>query len=397
MMRIMPSGRTITLDDPEIAQLSTWMAAFNRDLPTRVLTAISAGRDMVLVSSPGGVAAELRESVTTRLRAADLVALRLTAPLAAVAALHDALRDALPSSEATGQPLILMIENAEALSAALLARLRALAALRHAGQPVLHVLLIATPSVLPLLHRSGLAALWDDATAHIRLVPGLAACLPAAAGNAAPARPGTWLPPPLLSPQGLAARGRPGSSPITRSGVVVAIGFVALAGYAAAWSLLAPTSSFRPDAAPIVDTEPVVSEAEIWPETARPPASPLALPAALAAAPVSPAAAAAGTMPLHVTVTYSRGDMAAAARARDILARLRKAGFLADGPIAGGRGAGSRVFYGFPQDGLAAAGLARNLRLSAPRQDDTLARPGEISVFVGAGEQTTETRTHPRS
>ena len=410
MTQAMTSDRTLTLEAPEIIELSSWMAGFNRDLPTRVMTAISAGRGIVLVSSPGGVAPELQAVIVSRLQAADLVSLSLTAPLGSLAALRTTISQALPGSDAAGQPLVILIDKAEALSAEMLGRLRALVALRRKGQPALHVLLIAPPSVRPLLHQSGLDDLWDDATAHIRLVPELAACLPDSISRSAPpARPGTWLPPPKLPPVSPSRLLRP-TAPRLAS---LAMAGFALAGYAAffhqsssepARTIVADARTWHVDrpapALPLAmspaTVPPVSMPASTAPARSAPVApspdvaSPsVASPSAASPSAASPSAASLGGMPLHVTVRYQRGSPAAAARAALLLSQLRRQGILADGPSPA-LGKVSHLGYGFAQDGAAAADLARRLKLAAPRLsqpgpgDASLSRPGEISIFIGA-------------
>ncbi len=384
----MPSDPTLILEAPEIVQLSSWMAAFNRDLPTRVMTAISAGRGIVLVSSAGGVAPELQAVIAARLKAADLASLRLTAPLGALAALHAAIGEALPLSTSAGQPLIVLIDKAEALSVEVLRRLQALVGLRRAGQPVLHALLIATPALLPLLRQAGLGDLWEDATAHIRLVPELAACLPEPFAKTTPAaRIETWLPPPDLPPV-LAPQPAGTVRSALRWGLLAA-GGLALTGYAAAWVFQAPAV---PVAAPV---RTIVTDAQTWQAIhpvmlPRLVMAPVSLPARIGTAALSPSAASdVGMAPLHVTIRYRRGDPAAATRAALLLSHLRQQGLLADGPLPAS-GAASRVGYGFVQDGAAAVDLANRLGLGAPHlsapdpRGADLARPGGISIFIGA-------------
>ncbi|WP_428390399.1 hypothetical protein [Lichenicoccus sp.] len=388
------------LDAPEIIRLSSWMAAFNRDVPARVLAAVAVGHGFVLVSSPGGVASTLRRAIVQRLKAADFVTLERLAPLRSLSALHDSIRDAMQGG--AGRSVVLLIDKAEALDVAMLRRLLALAALSRAGEPVLHILLLAEPAMQSLLREAGRGALWDDAAAHFRLVPELAACLPEHAAKPAPrpfdprqgggpqglARPGTWLPPPrLISPPDRITKRAP-----TRATAAWAACAIAVASLTYAWSVIAPAPKIVP--APTLP-RPIAPATTMSaaPAPAAPPVAPTVAPLTPKPPPSKPspspphAVPIGGDVALHVTVRYRRGDMQAAATATRILSRLRKAGILAAGPLPS-TDSRPAVSFGFAQDQAAAAALAKNLHFSSPQpaRGSTLNRPGEIGVFVGSAE-----------
>ena len=387
----MAHSRALILEAPEIVQLSSWMAGFNRDLPTRVLNAISAGRGTVLISSSGPVSAGLQMAVIDCLHAADIVTVRLTAPIGTLAALEAAICEALPLAGSVGQPLVVLIENAHGLTGKELRCLDTLTTLRRTGQKVLHAVLIATPAVLPVLREAGLQGVWDDATAHIRLVSELAACLREAVAPVAPVGQKTWLPPPQLPPI---------SGPRTprwhitawhrRRALGTTLGGLILAGYAGAWAFLAPVPAPPSPARTSVteaETQPLPSLA-IAPQLVLKPVFMAAPTRAAKAAPVSSPAT--GLLPLHVTLFYRNGDPAAAIRAKRLLSQLRREGVLADGPSPRS-GFASSLSYVFSQDRAAAVELARQLGFAAPRLSgsgtDALARPGEISIFVGSRDR----------
>ncbi len=370
---------TLTLEMPEVARLSSWMATFNRDVPARVLTAISAGRGLVLLSGIGAPTAELRTSLVARLGAADIPTLRLRAPLGSLDDLREPIRAAMPHPVRSGQPLIVMIEDADRLTPGILRRLRALAALQYEGQPVLHVLLIATPAVLPLLQEAGLDAVWDDATAHIRMVADLIACLPATVTPAGPPpRPGTWLPPPGPAPTSRRRAARRAA----RLPWAATVTSLTLVSFAAAWSLLTPRT------APPIRTDGIVEQSVESRSLPRLPAPSAAPRLALVPLSFSPAPNV-GDVPLHVTVRYAYGERRPAAEAARLVSQLRRRGLLVDDPLAVRGRARPSLSYDFAQDRDAAAALARSLQLGAPQlrsplaDGNLLARPGEISIFIG--------------
>ena len=401
----------------EIARLSSWMAALNGDVPDRVVSAISAGRDLVLLSSRGHIGAELRYMIVERLHAVDLLTIVQTAPLKRLQTLHDALRDAMPGGSPGSTPVVVLIERAEHLSAPALRRLRALAALRRDEQrPVLHILLLATDDMQTLLEGAGLGSLWQDAVAHIRLVPQLAACMPQPEPGPEPAslsdRPGTWLPPPKLPVPALQAAGRAGAAwqaPKRRrtllAGAAIALAILGasrlvpnMLGHApepshqapAALSASIPGSVPRPVPGPTLPL-PLPAVASPSPPDAdqapgQPVAAPALPPASVPAAmppPMSPAAAPRlNESPLHVTLRFDRDNAAADAEAKQILLRLRAEGWLADGPFPAPPRKAAGLAYGFLQDRDAAAELARTLGLRLIRSAPD--RPGEISITVGA-------------
>ena len=382
----------LALDAPEIIRLSSWMAAFNRDVPARVLAALAVGHGLVLVSSPGGVASSLRGAIVQRLKAADLVTLERLAPLRSLSALHDSIRDAMRSG--AGQSVVVLIDKAEALDVAMMRRLLALAALKRAGEPVLHVLLLADPGLQALLRAAGGEALWGDPAAHFRLVPELAACLPEPAAEAAlrpfdprqvVARPGTWLPPPrLISPPGRIT----GRAP-ARAMAAWAVCAIAVAGLTYAWSVIAPAPKIVPAVSPPRPTAPAITIPAAPAPAAPPVAAPSPKPPPRKPSPSQPhATPIGGDIALHVTVRYRLGDMQAEAAATRILSRLRKAGVLAAGPLPSGGGRPA-VSYGFAQDQAAAAELAEDLHLPAPQpaRGSILTRPGEIGVFFGSSDR----------
>ena len=139
------------------------------------------------------------------------------------------------------------------------------------------------------------------------------------------------------------------------------------------------------------------------PRTPAAPRLPAArVPASLAPAAGAPAASAPLEDPVHVTVRYDRLDAGAATRAAQILARLRSQGMLADGPVALDHPvAHPGVAYFFTQDRSAADQLAQRLlpgsqaadQRTAPR--GLLARPGEISITIGAGDDRTRKQADP--
>ena len=135
-------------------------------------------------------------------------------------------------------------------------------------------------------------------------------------------------------------------------------------------------------------------------------------PSVPAAIPSSPDASASGGMPqvggpvespapgpMHVTLQYSRGDRAAAARAMQIRMLLHDRGIPVDGPLAVGQVIErSSLAYYFTQDQAAALDLAQHLSPRAPQVRKlpppgglSLPRPGEISISIGSGESA-ETR-----
>ena len=98
-------------------------------------------------------------------------------------------------------------------------------------------------------------------------------------------------------------------------------------------------------------------------------------------------------LPLHVTLRYSRGDNAAAARAMRVRTSLLARGVPVDGPVALGQVVKqSSLAYYFPQDQTAALDLAQHMlpilpqvhRLPPP-SEVSLPRPGEISISIGSG------------
>ena len=153
------------------------------------------------------------------------------------------------------------------------------------------------------------------------------------------------------------------------------------------------------------------------PEPARPAAAPEDAsrmtqadpsPAMPAARPPSPDASAPGATPriggpvdappapgpVHVTLHYSRGNGAAAARAMRIRTLLHDRGILVDGPVASGQVIErSSLAYYFTQDQAAALDLAQHLsprappvRKLPPPEGLSLPRPGEISISIGSGD-----------
>jgi hypothetical protein len=133
-------------------------------------------------------------------------------------------------------------------------------------------------------------------------------------------------------------------------------------------------------------------------------------PTAASPAPIPPDASAAAnsiTSLLHVTVLYSRGDDAAAARAVRLLVLLRSSGVLADGPEpAAAPFERSTIAYYFDQDRVAALDLARRLlpdvqQIHKPvmsrgaSTDASLPRPGAISISIGSRDDVAETPATP--
>lgn len=111
-----------------------------------------------------------------------------------------------------------------------------------------------------------------------------------------------------------------------------------------------------------------------------------------ASEPVGVPAAAPTRVPLHVTLHYSHGDRAAAAKAANIGVLLRAKGVPVDGPLALGQAVEqSSLAYYFTQDQVAALELAQQLSPRMPQihklppmGSSPLPRPGEISISVGS-------------
>ena len=176
MQSIVRDQEKFMSDTATIVQLP-WLAVFDQDIPARILSAVSYGTGFVILSEspgapgqPGGMSESI-SAIVSRLHEADFVSTALTAPLHRLSMLQDAIGDAMTAKIASGQPLVVVIRQAEALSDATLQRLIALAGLRQDGQPVLRFLLTGTSGLWPMLHGAGLGHLEDDPAAHIRLTP----------------------------------------------------------------------------------------------------------------------------------------------------------------------------------------------------------------------------------
>src|ERR1700709_2161658 len=136
-------------------------AVLHRDIPARILFALSSGDGFVVLSGEETVAAEQLPVVISRLHEAGLKTILITAPLPRLAVLDEALRGAMTPDLI--RPFVVIIERAEKLAAGTLERLIALSELRQAGRPVLRFLLSGTPALWTVLRETGLGDLEGDA------------------------------------------------------------------------------------------------------------------------------------------------------------------------------------------------------------------------------------------
>jgi hypothetical protein len=173
--------------DPGVTGLS-WLAAFDHDIPARILFALSSGDGFVVLSGEDKVAAEQLPAILARLREAGFGTATIEAPLPRLAILDDAIRGAMTADVIAAHPLVVVIERADGLAAQTLQRLVALSKLRRAGRPVLRFLLSGTPALWPVLRAAGLGELEGDAAAHVRLMPDLTPCDPPPRPAAGPLR-----------------------------------------------------------------------------------------------------------------------------------------------------------------------------------------------------------------
>ncbi len=387
----------------------------DQDIAERVLSALLGDQGFVVITCGEGVAVEQLFNVLDGLQQAGLGTATMTAPVERLSLLDDAIRKAMTATRNPGDPLVVIIQHAEMLSVRTLLKLVTLSMLRAGGRPVLRFLLAGTPALWPSLRQAGVGALEHDPGAHIALTPGYDGIrtvpppmFTLAVDDAAP-----WQAPARLAPVGLTRRTGVASrrDALTRARLAAAV--LLSAGFAIAWMALVPPerglrssaasgvpAPGQPAAAPppatgapagitvLRDPEPR-REARRAPAAARPGRADVLPPLSAMRAPTP-----ADLDGLRVTVRYGRGDGAAQAQARRLLARLREAGVPVDGPLAPGPGPASEhstLSYYFAQDEQAARTMAQRLlprstqirRLAVP--DGALPpRPGGISISIGS-------------
>ena len=428
----------------------------DRDIPESVLSALLCDQSFVVITGPEGVAVEQLFNVLDRLQQAGFGTATMTAPVARLSLLDDAIRKAMIAGRDAGRPLAVIIQHAEMLSVRTLLKLVTLSMLRADGRPVLRFLLAGMPPLWSALREAGLGALEHDPAMHLRLAPGhdgirTAASPPWRDGPPEPpapmftaAGPGglPWQDPPRLGPIRLARSPRlpERRAAATTAGLTLAALLSAALGVA--WMVLAPPGRgpTRPAAMispptgrlvllPDPDPRHAASRATATHELAVPTAQAAAAPpppagrsasgdsdADRGVAPAAPgeSAAPAGASrsavafapdedSLRITVRYGRGDGAAQAQAVRLLARLREAGVPADGPVALGQVAERSILgYFFNQDEQAARTMAQRLlprsteiRRLALSDGASLPRPGGISIYIGSHDDRSASPTKP--
>ncbi len=422
------------------------------DMADFVLSAILCEQDFVVITAAEGVAVEQLFNVLDRLQQAGLGTATMTAPLARLSLLDDAIRKAMIASRDTSHPLAVIIQHAEMLSVRTLLKLVTLSMLRTGGRPVMRFLLAGTPALWPALREAGLGVLEHDPAAHIVLTPGhdriAAAAAPLWRGVAAQPHA------PVLAAVVAAGeahrqdRSRLGADRVRRTAgpgrraTVAGLALAVLVSIAVGLAWRVPAASDHGATSTMVEHAPVdrllllpdpeprtvehranpssqpASMAEradassmlrsARPETPRPQTLqaekvqaetvqgvesrvPVGrpVPPALAQPPMAVPPAETG---LRVKVCYRRGDEAAQAWAMRVLARLRKAGVPADGPVALDQVAEHfTLSYYFGQDEQAARTMARHLlphstqirKLPVP-DGVSLPRPGGVSISIGS-------------
>ena len=429
----------------------------DRDISDPVLSALLYNQSFVVITGIEGVAVEQLFNVLDRLQQAGLGTATMTAPVARLSLLDDAIRKSMTAGRNAGRPLVVIIQHAEMLSVRTLLKLVTLSMLRADGRPVLRFLLAGTPALWPALREAGLGALEHDPAAHIELVPGHDGIragaslpwrdrpqeLPAPVFTAVGTGGISWQgPPSRLGPIRL-SRGAPvpeRHAAVATAGLTLTALLAAVLGVT--WMFVTPPKPgpTRPDAVSLPssgrlvllpDPEPrhAPRDATAKHEPAVPAdqagAVPVSRPASAASGQpqtdrsVEPAAAGGRSAPagasgsaaavtpdedgLRVTVRYGRGDGAAQAQAVRLLARLREAGVPADGPVALGQAAeGSTLGYYFAQDEQAARTMAQRLlppstqiRRLALSDGASLPRPGGISICIGSHDDRSDPPTTP--
>ncbi len=426
----------------------------DRDISEPVLSALLGGQDFVVITGIEGVAVEQLFNVLDQLQQAGFATATMTAPVARLSLLDEAIRKAMTAGRNVGRPLAVIIQYAEMLSVGTLLKLVTLSMLRTDGRPVLRFLLAGTPALWPALREAGLGALEHDPAAHVRLTAGhggmravaspprhVASQEPRAPAFAAATAGGSpWRSPPQLGPIRLSRRSpqerratratagltfaallsvasaiawmvavAPPEQGVTRHSVITlppAGGLIVLPDPEPGHDLPRADAAAGPGSAATADrTVPPPASARsatARPETHRDVA--VAAPVARSALPDA-APSVTATPPdeagLRVTVRYGRGDGAAQAQAMRLLERLRAAGVPADGPVALGEVTGhSTLGYYFAQDEQAARAVAQRLlprstqiRKLAVSDDASLPRPGGILISIGSHDDRSDPST----